>query len=288
MELFFQACHTLDVSYACNSDELWEKAMHTLAQDEDVYAVVVESPALTRARFKRLVTVLRGRKRRIGALTCSGLCPDVRLFLFEYVAKLHIPRLCLRQNAASVPCVLQNTSHLTHLDLSQNAIGPGTLPMLVHGLRMHKKLQCLSLSQNPLGDAGLMHLVPLLAVPMKLRRLYLADTKAASLGAAKLAEYICEHPSLEVLDLSENRSLGTIGWCTLSLALERNQSLRVLNLAFTSPELKNVHQMAKSLEENHTLQVLEYTFYGAYTEEVCEAEEVISKYLTRNQRVGAH
>lgn len=289
MDFFFQGCHTLDVSHACNNAEMWEGALYTLAQDENVQGVVVESSALTRARFKRLVTVLRARKKRVGALTCSEFSPDACAFLFEQVAKLLIPRLCLRQNTADTTCIfflgiqLQNYTHVTHLDLSRNAICSSTLPTLVRGLQRHKNLQCLALSQNPLGDTGLLYLAPLLAKPLKLRRLYLADTKAASVGAAQMAECVCQHPSLELLDLSENPLLGAVGWSTLALALERNASLRVLSLAFTSPRLRNIDQMAKSLKENYTLRVLEYTLEGDAAQKASVAEEQISNYLARNQ-----
>jgi hypothetical protein len=292
MDRFFQTCHTLDVSYACNTAEMWETALHTLAQDGDVQALVVESPALTRARVKRLIAVLSAQKRRLGALTCSAVCSDACSLMLEHVVKLRIPRLCLCQNAPGASSLftfgvqMQRSAHLTHLDLGRNGIGCDTLATLVRGLCKHKNLQCLSLSHNPLGDAGLSYLVPVLSAPLRLERLYVAGTQGGDLGAAHLAKRVAEHPLLQVLDLSENPSLGAVGWFSLSHALARNKSLRVLNLAFTAPKPVSICHMAMSLAENHTLQALEYTHVPNLTEDSCEAEECIARCLTRNARGG--
>jgi Ran GTPase-activating protein (RanGAP) involved in mRNA processing and transport len=123
----------------------------------------------------------------------------------------------------AIAAALRACKGLTQMDLSLNKIGADGA-VAVAGL---DTLQSLSISTNPIGAMAATTIVSKLA---RISTLSLACCDIApGPWAAKLADAIADHPSLEKLDLHGN-VLGEAGAQVIAIAFQSNASIRYLDL----------------------------------------------------------
>jgi hypothetical protein len=80
--------------------------------------------------------------------------------------------------------------------------------------------------------------------------------KIGNAGAIMLAEMLEHNITLEVLDLSDNASISAQGIKSLAKALEKNKTLKSLNLSGTNIKQQACEALGKMLKANTTLKML--------------------------------
>jgi len=128
---------------------------------------------------------------------------------------------------------------------------------LMEALQEYPYVTHLDLSYNHLDDAALATVVRLLKYRNTLVHVNLEGYNFTADGATKLAEELSQQGSvLEVLNLAFN-PLGEAGGQALAAMLEKNTTLRVLELGNTDLGIKSLVRLASALAaHNRTLQFL--------------------------------
>jgi Ran GTPase-activating protein (RanGAP) involved in mRNA processing and transport len=136
----------------------------------------------------------------------------------------------------SAKCLLEALKHshvLTTLDLKGMRLSQQAVHHIVDFLSAQNNVEVLDLSGNELGLQGILHLFGKgLSNRSRLRRLYLSDNAITDSSLHHIGAALSQEvpPRLEQLDLSWN-AIGNPGVNFLTEALQRNSSLRTLNLS---------------------------------------------------------
>lgn len=145
---------------------------------------------------------------------------------------------------------------LKHLDLSGCELGSGGLKYIVAGVCLSSTLKTLNLSNNKLKETSAEELITLLSKNDSIKELMLARN---SLFSPKFWEVfingIMQNKRLTKLDLSFNYLEND---CAIFLAklVDASTQISNLNIAGNLFKKKGVERIAKSLENNLTLQIL--------------------------------
>jgi len=132
---------------------------------------------------------------------------------------------------------LRRNRSLRVLVLSECGVGAAGLARVAHALQYNTTLETLDVSGNPCGGPDLQGVLSLrvaLGLHPRLRRVLLRRTRLASAGAVALAECLPD-ASLVHLDLAHN-PLGLVGLLALWTGLQRNASLRCLDVSVDADE----------------------------------------------------
>jgi Ran GTPase-activating protein (RanGAP) involved in mRNA processing and transport len=128
----------------------------------------------------------------------------------------------------------------------------------------------LLLGVNRLEDQGVAALAEGLRANRTLVELGLASNGLTGEGVARLASAVCEHPTLQVLDLGYGRStralsaranlIGPDGAAAIAAMLAANSRLVRLDLRGTGISARDVDRIAEQVEHNTTLSKLLWDF----------------------------
>ena len=129
--------------------------------------------------------------------------------------------------AVALAQVLQHTSTLRRLYLSNNSISDAGAVALAQALHHNSTLRELYLSNNSISDAGAVALAQALHHNSTLRELYLSNNSISDVGAVALAQVLHHNSTLEELNLSNN-SISDAGAVALA---QHNSTLMGLNLS---------------------------------------------------------
>lgn len=158
----------------------------------------------------------------------------------------------------------KHNSHLTTLNVAQNAITFRGIENLSKNLISVRTLTKLNLSNNKIGTVGLLYLVPFLK-HQHLIDLELTGIEFGSAGAHELSLMLKTHPTLVKLKLGYNL-LYNEGTCYIAEALYENRILRLLDLKFSNVGDKGAQALIRALRYNKYLQQLGLEGNTAITE----------------------
>ena len=169
------------------------------------------------------------------------------LYLKKYLPKLaaNDPEVCILQLDEHASCrhyddvsvkllveSLQGNTHLTAIDLSNNAITEVGALFLSEGLRCNGTLRTINLSNNKLGGRGATLLAEALTTNATLMTLCLVNTGIDDAGGEALAAMAAKTSSLTQLDLSDNPGICESG-AHFVRALQHTTCLKELALKGT-------------------------------------------------------
>ncbi|KAM9839738.1 leucine-rich repeat-containing protein 34 [Aulostomus maculatus] len=181
----------------------------------------------------------------------------------------------------------EEDSSLLRLDLTFNDIEASGAQVLAKSLQRNSSLVCLQLSCNKMGNDGALQLAAMLQVNHTLEELELADCGLLLQGVIALASALKSNSTLRSIDLSRpllfslqeewavhvsdmlalNHSLVELhlgrmvmtdtGMEKLTQGLQRNRSLRYLDLRCNRVTCDGVRYLAKALKNNPTLEIID-------------------------------
>ncbi|MCB9640782.1 MAG: DUF924 family protein [Myxococcales bacterium] len=180
---------------------------------------------------------------------------------------------------------------LRHLYLDANALTPKSAPIIARCLEQGPPLRTLFLSCNRLGDEGVRLLAPALASNTSLERLSLASNRLTPKAAEILVEALAEHPTLLFLDLGYMRGTGAVGEAgnflgdegakIIAKLLQKNRTLRSLDLLHNDIGQAGLQPLCDALRENTQLIRLQFTQFSKAHNEYTREE--IKQLLARNE-----
>ena len=100
---------------------------------------------------------------------------------------------------------IQSNRTITHLKLSENALGTTGAKLLGRALKVNTKIMSLNLRSNFLGSKGMKALAREIQTPLILQRLNLCNNDIGDSGFTALGTLLSKGGALRYLDLSHNR-----------------------------------------------------------------------------------
>ena len=180
---------------------------------------------------------------------------------------------------------------LRHLYVGTNGVTARSAAALADYIAGDCALESLYLSCNRLGDEGVEAIAPALAVNRTLRRVSFASNRIGPRGAAALARALAENTSIALLDLGFTKAtvavgelgnlLGDDGAHAMAWLLERNGTLRVLDLLHNYISQRGVNAIRSALARNTSLVSLQLTQFGRVHNE--PGREEVKALLARNR-----
>jgi len=154
--------------------------------------------------------------------------------------------------------LLRNNNTIQSLSLSYNNIGPLGARALADSLLLSMSLQSMSLQGNDLDDEGGVALAVMLRGNNCLTALDLSRTGISTRSLVSILQAIASHPTLAALSLDRPLLPGvhdvTCVVNHLSLALQRNATLRHLSLGYFGLEDDHIATLLPHLVANMSLQ----------------------------------
>eukprot|EP00659_Diplonema_papillatum_P005619 gene5619-8569_t len=141
-------------------------------------------------------------------------------------------------------CLGGNT-HLTSLDLSNNAFTDVGVHVLADMLGKNEGIRTLNLSHNRIGGLGAKHLAEALRGNRSVASLVLKDCGLDDRGGEELADAVAQNDSITHLDLSDNWAIKESG-ATFVRAVQCNCNLKSLDLANTGVSRMTLRTLADS------------------------------------------
>lgn len=177
---------------------------------------------------------------------------------------------------------LRVSSTLSVLDLSGNSIKTEKAKNLALALRVNTTLTELNLNSNTMGSDGGFALGSALEVNSTLKTLNLKLCHIGSRGALKIAEALDTNSALTTLDLSMNMMEDDVA-ARFGEMLTRNDSLTSLNLTNMKTKRAGLMALVAAFAVNTKLGVLEL----AYTSPcVRDLKEVVERFTERNKLIA--
>jgi len=142
------------------------------------------------------------------------------------------------------------------LYLEQNELGDADALLVAQALSCHRALCFLGMGDNAIGDEGVRAIANAVGhTRAPLTNLGLSNNAVGNAGACLLARALEKNESLEVLDLRGN-SIGSDGAARLSEALERAPRLRKLKLGENAVGDAGARDLARALPRCEGLEEL--------------------------------
>lgn len=154
----------------------------------------------------------------------------------EGLVRLNLEQSSIHRDAAdSLANVLRVHPKLKGLDLRYNKLGSHGATTLSKALIENNILELLDLGYNEIGESGLTDLASALSGrDAGLRDLSLTANSGSVGGIRALAKMLRTNRCLQKLSLDNTRTLDTQGAIELAHALEENNTLQSLQLAFNA------------------------------------------------------
>lgn len=121
------------------------------------------------------------------------------MVLLEHISMQRCELNCI-QSVESIGSLLKTSTHLQHLDVHGNGMGPDHAVVLSQGLVSCSTLRSLCISSNPLGPRGVRHVA--VALPSSLITCDLSDTGAGDEGIHALADAIGDGVASNIEEMS--------------------------------------------------------------------------------------
>uniref|UniRef100_K1R5P7 Uncharacterized protein n=1 Tax=Magallana gigas TaxID=29159 RepID=K1R5P7_MAGGI len=157
--------------------------------------------------------------------------------------------------AASIGSVIEDTTWLTHLNLSGMGLGNEEAKHIATGMRGNVSIVWLNLSNNEIEESGAIHIGKALTINDTLHVLDLSWNHIRMIGAVTLCKGLQENTSITNLNVSWN-GFGYEGSIALEDVLKDNTSLKVLDLTNNRITWEGVKHVIRGLKANRTLQIL--------------------------------
>ena len=146
---------------------------------------------------------------------------------------------------------------LNALDLSYCKITAQGLSKISQALVKNNSVQSLYLCNNLLSENCAPHLETILKVNKSIKKLSLSRCSLTSYGFDMLSSSLAVNSSLEVLYLSGNPHLGDGGALYLAGALQKNDTLKHLDLSYCHTASRGIEALSSALAINTSLEGLD-------------------------------
>jgi len=171
------------------------------------------------------------------------------------------------RDAASLARLLQRTTTLSELTLSENLLLDEMLRVLCSGLAANSTIAKLDLSHNKLGDTGAQCLADVLSSPSTcITSLDLSDNVIGPEGGQALAIALTRNTSLQSLRLRLN-PLGDTAGAAILRALARHPAISQLDVAATELGPESGAALIELLRANSSLAKLDLCSNNMFTDE---------------------
>lgn len=163
----------------------------------------------------------------------------------------------LPDNDISWRDMLQQTTTLAVLQLSDCGIGATEVEFLAAGLLLNTSLTELNLSDNEIASDGFRALTDALQQNKTLKTLHVNNNDIEGLEASHaLRDLLLHNDTLKRIDLSDNDVIGYAGGPIVAEGLARNSGLEDLDLSRNRFYSQSTEAIIEALRHNHTMRTL--------------------------------
>ncbi|KAH6601384.1 hypothetical protein BASA50_001654 [Batrachochytrium salamandrivorans] len=182
------------------------------------------------------------------------------------------------RGAQALAHVLKLNTTLVRLDLTNNSIKNGGV-YIGSSLKANRTLTHLNLSDNQMGPESGKAIATMIADNTSLTTVLLRGNNLGDKEASYISDALKQNSTLEVLDLSYNQ-IGNLGGLALGVALVANETLRDLNVSWNEMRSRGIGALLTGAKDNISLIYLNIRNNG-----IGENGAAVNQFLARNTTV---